>query len=147
MATFTDSWHRFVAANPPPSPGPDPAHWPDGMSRDDMERGYGYTVVLFAERWADEMERRLAEGAVLADIADAAATVANDSLGRWGTTGFQYGCAVSALAEGWVHGEALRQWHNLKTQVGTEGERANAKPGAVLNPAILAFGPPSPDPR
>ncbi|MDA8315367.1 MAG: hypothetical protein M0010_09365 [Actinomycetota bacterium] len=46
------------------------------------------------------------------------------------------GAAVSVLASCWVHGEELRRWHNLDTQIGTEGEKANAS-GGVLNPALL----------
>ena len=38
-----------------------------------------------------------------------------------GITGFMYGAAVSTLARVWIHGEALRLWHNLKTQIGDEG--------------------------
>jgi len=30
----------------------------------------------------------------------------------------------------------LRKWHNIKTQIGNEGEKANAS-GGVLNPALL----------
>lgn len=47
-----------------------------------------------------------------------------------------YGCAVSALAKFWVHGEQLRIWHNLDIQIGNEGEKANES-GGVLNPALL----------
>ena len=46
-----------------------------------------------------------------------------------------YGCAVSMLAYYWKYGEQLRCWHNLKTQIENEGERAN-KSGGVLNPAL-----------
>ena len=46
-----------------------------------------------------------------------------------------YGCAVSMLAYYWKYG----CWHNLKTQVGNEGGRAN-KSGGVLNPALLIIG-------
>jgi hypothetical protein len=50
-----------------------------------------------------------------------------------------YGCAVQGLAYFWEHGEELRQWHNLDTQIKDEGEQAN-KSGGVLNPAILTIG-------
>ena len=53
-----------------------------------------------------------------------------------GITGFMYGCAVSTLSKVWEHGEQLRRWHNLKTQIKDEGERANES-GGVLNPALL----------
>jgi hypothetical protein len=39
----------------------------------------------------------------------------------------------------WKHGEALRLWHNLKTQIRDEGEKANES-GGVLNPACLSIG-------
>jgi hypothetical protein len=40
------------------------------------------------------------------------------------------------LASCWEHGEELRRWHNLKTQIRDEGEKANES-GGVLNPALL----------
>ena len=43
------------------------------------------------------------------------------------------------LAQCWVHGEALRRWHNRDTQIGTEGDKANES-GGVLNPALLTIG-------
>ena len=51
-------------------------------------------------------------------------------------SGFQYGAAVTTLAACWEHGDELRRWHNLKSQIGNEGEKANES-GGVLNPAIL----------
>ena len=115
---------------------------PETMSEEDMDRGYGFTVLVFAERWANEMERRMAEGHVLETIADDAGHTIDRSLGRWGVTGFQYGCAVGLLALCWEHGEALRQWHNLRTQIDHEGERAN-ETGGILNPALLNISDPS----
>jgi hypothetical protein len=50
-----------------------------------------------------------------------------------------YGAGVSMLSQVWEHGEQLRTWHNLKTQLRDEGERAN-KSGGVLNPALLNVG-------
>jgi hypothetical protein len=47
-----------------------------------------------------------------------------------------YGCAVQMLAGCWIHGEELRRWYNLDTQLGTEGEAANSN-GGVLNPVLL----------
>ena len=58
-----------------------------------------------------------------------------------GITGFMYGCAVSALAHFWEHGEVLRRWHNLDIQIKDEGERANVS-GGVLNPALLNISKP-----
>lgn len=97
--------------------------------------GYGSAVMTYAERWACMMEARMAKGERIADIADECSNLADQE----GITGFMYGCAVSTLAAVWVHGEALRLWHNLKTQLRDEGKRANDS-GGVLNPAILSLG-------
>lgn len=90
---------------------------------------------MFAEQWGRLMELELSRGAKLEAIADATSSEADTE----GITGFMYGAAVSVLAQCWEHGEALRRWHNLTTQIGTEGERANES-GGVLNPALLNIG-------
>ena len=142
-----EKWAKNLAANPPPSWGSDPEQWPAEIdyTGNDFGRAYGFSVLLFAERWADEMERRLAERPELsvADVAEVAEHTANQSLGRFGMTGFQYGCAVSLLSQCWVHGDELRRWHNLRTQIRDEGERANAE-GGILNPALLTLEPRAP---
>jgi hypothetical protein len=97
--------------------------------------GYGGAVVSYAERWARLMQVDLVAGKRLEDIADSTSHEADLE----GITGFMYGCAVSTLAHTWKHGEALRRWHNLKTQIRNEGERANES-GGVLNPALLNLG-------
>ena len=94
---------------------------------------YGGAVMSYAERWARLMQAEMASGKNLEDVADAASHEADVE----GITGFMYGCAVSILAEVWIHGDRLRRWHNLKTQIGHEGEQANES-GAVLNPALLS---------
>lgn len=105
---------------------------------------YGNAVVVFGERWACLLEADIEVASirgnedadqVIQDRAEAAERAADREVG---ITGFQYGCAVAALSEFWVYGEALRQWHNLRTQIGDEGERANAS-GGVLNPALLSM--------
>lgn len=96
---------------------------------------YSAAVVSYAERWAELMEAALDSGTPLSECAKRLSHDADHE----GITGFMYGCAVSALNHFWVHGEALRKWHNLDTQVGTEGEKANTE-GGVLNPAIMVVG-------
>lgn len=110
---------------------------PEGWSKtvEANTDGYGSGVIRFAERWADLMEQRMAEGATLTDIAKKASHDADTE----GVTGFMYGCAVSILAKVWEHGEDLRRWHNLETQLRDEGVKANES-GGVLNPAILNIG-------
>lgn len=96
---------------------------------------YGGAVVTFGERWARLMQAEMAKGKKIAEMADQASHDADVE----GITGFMYGCAVSALAHFWKHGEALRLWHNRKTQIGDEGDKANEN-GGVLNPACLTIG-------
>lgn len=94
---------------------------------------YGRACYLFAADWAALMEKQIAEGKTVADIAKAASREADQ---KHGVTGFMYGAAVSILSHAWEHGEELRRWHNLDTAAGSEGERANES-GGVLNPALL----------
>ncbi|MBU4347353.1 hypothetical protein KKF23_02240 [Patescibacteria group bacterium] len=98
--------------------------------------GYGGGFISFAERWARLMEGRMANGDTLQACAEETSSLADNE----GITGFMYGCAVSILSQVWIHGEELRRWHNLKTQIGNEGEKANAR-GGVLNPALLSVSP------
>lgn len=92
-------------------------------------------MVTYAERWARLMQKEMADGKKLEEVADATSSEADLE----GITGFMYGCAVSALASGWKYGDQLRRWHNLKTQIGNEGEKANES-GGTLNPALLCIG-------
>lgn len=96
---------------------------------------YGGAVMTYAERWARLMEARMAKGEKIADVAEDCSHLADEE----GITGFMYGCAVSTLAAVWIHGEALRLWHNLKHQLRDEGKRANDN-GGVINPALLSIG-------
>ena len=96
---------------------------------------YGARILSYAEDWANLMEVAMAAGAKLEDVAKETGRKADHD----GITGFMYGAAVSVLSRCWQHGEALRRWHNLDTQIGKEGEKANAS-GGVLNPALLNIG-------
>ena len=91
---------------------------------------YSLECFNFAERWANVMEEKMSNGEKLEDIAKQTSFDVAE-----GITGFMYGMAVSILSQCWKHGEQLRQWHNLATQIRDEGEKAN-KNGAVLNPAM-----------
>lgn len=96
---------------------------------------YGSGVVRYAARWAHLVEQELERGRSLEQVADEASHTADVE----GVTGFMYGCAVGVLAKVWKFGEDLRRWHNLKTQLRDEGEKANES-GGVLNPALLCCG-------
>lgn len=93
---------------------------------------YSAGVVTYAERWANLMEKAMDSGQQLEAVAKQTSHDADTD----GITGFMYGCAVQSLAEFWIHGEALRRWHNKDTQIGTEGDEANES-GGVLNPALI----------
>lgn len=112
--------------------------WQEAIANSITDDGYGSSCLLFTALWAGEMERELAAGKNLADIAGECSDAADGSMGKYGVTGFQYGMAVSLLSACWEHGEELRRWHNLKTQIQDEGERANES-GGVLNPALITI--------
>jgi len=109
----------------------DEAGWKQGVANN--QDPYGAACYRYAEKWADLMEARITGGETVEQCAKATSHEADTE----GITGFMYGCAVSILSHCWEHGEALRRWHNIDTQIGTEGEKANAS-GGVLNPALLS---------
>lgn len=111
----------------------DPAAWRKSVEANTDP--YGSAVIRYAETWARVMETRIANGDTVSGCAEDASHIADTE----GITGFMYGCAVGILAQVWTHGEELRRWHNLKTQIRNEGERAN-ETGGVLNPALLCLG-------
>ena len=100
-----------------------------------MGPGYGARIISYAEEWARVMQAEMAAGKELADVwLDTSYEAAYD-----GISGAMHGAAVHTLSQCWVHGEALRRLHNLKHQIGDEGERANEE-GGTLNPALLRIG-------
>ena len=94
---------------------------------------YGTGIYTYAKDWATLMEARIEQGETIEDMADVTRHEADTD----GITGFMYGVSVSILSQCWKHGEELRQWHNLKIQLGDEGEKANRE-GGVLNPALMS---------
>jgi hypothetical protein len=102
---------------------------------DNSQDSYSKAVLDYTERWAALMEAAMESGGKLEEIADKTSQEADTE----GITGYMYGASVLALAYFWEYGEPLRRWHNLKTQLHNEGERANTS-GGVLNPAILNIG-------
>jgi hypothetical protein len=98
---------------------------------------YGSAINAYAAKWASLMEADMKEGKKIKDIAEATSRATDTE----GITGFMYGAAVSTLAGVWEHGEELRKWHNVKTQIHDEGEKANDK-GTVLNPTLMTIRSP-----
>lgn len=96
----------------------------DSMVEVNSKDPYGMGVVKYARRWAKCMQKLIAEGKSVAEIAEQASHDCDIE----GITGFMYGCAVNALAKSWKYGEELRKWHNK--DYGYEGD-------GVVNPAVL----------
>lgn len=111
----------------------DPEGWAKSCAAN--SDGYGGAVMSYAERWARLMEGEIERGVEIKDCADRLSHLADVE----GITGFMYGCAVSILSQCWIHGDALRRWHNKDVQIGNEGDKANES-GGVLNPALLSLG-------
>lgn len=93
---------------------------------------YGKEIFIYAERWAELMEKEIAGGKKLADVAKTTSHKADIS----GITGFMYGAAVAVLSVHWKFGGELCIWHNKSMQIHSEGDLAN-ETGGVLNPAVL----------
>ena len=111
----------------------DEATWQTWKDKNQDSCGGG--IIAYAERWARLMQAELAAGKKLENVAKTTSREADTD----GITGFMYGAAVQTLATSWKYGEELRRWHNLDTQLGDEGEKANES-GGVLNPALLNIG-------
>ena len=101
---------------------------------------YSNRCVTYGEDWAMLMEEHIAaagdapvENTILLCAKETSHQADTD-----GITGFMYGAAVSGLSKFWEHGETLRRWHN-KDLSPTQAEAVNAKPGAVLNPALMTI--------
>lgn len=85
---------------------------------------YGMGVIKYARRWAKYMQKLIAEGKSVVEVAEQASHDCDIE----GITGFMYGCAVNILSQCWKYGEELRKWHNK--DYGYEGD-------GVVNPAVL----------
>jgi len=114
------------------------------------EAGKAANSDPYAERWARMMEGAINSVANASGITELDPSFVELNLKTFaddyshladveGITGYIYGAAVSILSKAWIHGESLRRWHNLKTQLRNEGEIANES-GGVLNPAVLSIG-------
>jgi hypothetical protein len=97
---------------------------------------YGAATVGYAESWALMLQQIIETETSPEKAIEKHADRLSHEADTEGITGFMYGMAVQMLSSCWRHGEILRKWHNLKTQIKDEGEKAN-KSNGVLNPAIL----------
>jgi len=64
---------------------------------------------------------------------------ADEEIKTGGITGFMAGAAASMISHCHSRGEEFRKKWNKSTAIGDEGDKANAKDGAVLNPALLTI--------
>ena len=111
----------------------DKDRWEKGLAKNTDP--YGRACFDYAEAWANLMEENMQAGKTIAECAKETSHEADTD----GITGYMYGCAVNILSGVWTHDEELRTWHNLDTQIGNEGEKAN-ETGSTLNPALLNVG-------
>lgn len=113
----------------------DPAGWHKAVEVNKADP-YSNAVIVYAEKWARIMEARMkqVDGLTVAECAEAASHLADDD----GITGFMYGAAVSTLSAVWIHGDALRAWHN-RQYLSEEKAKAADESGGVVNPAILTI--------
>jgi hypothetical protein len=63
---------------------------------------------------------------------------ADDEIKAGGITGFMAGCVSSMVSQVHSMGDEWRKAWNIDNQIGTEGEKANKKKKAVLNPALIS---------
>jgi len=141
LARLQKEHDEFVAArNDALAKAPAEPTWsdPEGFAKakEVNSDGYGGAVISFMVDWARLIEGEMSSGVALKDCVKRCERFADYEVG---ITGFMYGCAVSFLSQCWAHGDELRRWHNLDTQIGDEGEKANEN-GGVLNPALLSIG-------
>lgn len=92
---------------------------------------YGHAVFVFAERWAESMEKLIEITGEPEKTITENAEMLSRAADIEGITGYMYGCAISILADCWEYGEILRKWHNKEYNYEGDG---------VVNPAILTIG-------
>jgi hypothetical protein len=92
-------------------------------------------VVDYAERWAELMEKEIAKGRSVFEVAEAASQQADTD----GISGFMYGAAVSSLTHFWAYGADLAKWHNRQYMPDTVKADAAAAQGKTVNPAVITI--------
>ena len=104
--------------------------WVEANSNNYYNRG----VINFAKRWAEILEKQIDEQntedpkTVIFNNADWSSHDADTE----GITGFQYGCAVSFLADVWEYGKLLNSWNNIQYGYSEDTE-------GTVNPAVWAI--------
>jgi hypothetical protein len=102
---------------------------------------YSLAIVEFAERWARLMQSQISQGKTISEIAKQTENEADTEV----ITGHMYGQAVYLLSKHWIHGEALRTWHNIRVSPNSDGLLANLE-GEVINPAVFRINTKHQDP-
>ncbi len=90
----------------------------------DYSKKYSKGIVEYARRWAKYMQKFIAEGKTVGEIAKETSHDCDID----GISGFMYSEAINILAQCWKYGEELCKWHNKN--YGYEGD-------GIVNPAKL----------
>ncbi len=79
-------------------------------------------VMSYARDWAESMERAIAKGKTVAEVAEACRAKAKN---HWHQSGGSHCFAVAMLADAWVHGDQLCEWHNALSGIKSDEVHAN----------------------
>jgi len=96
-----------------------------------MKLSFTDPVIRYALEWAVLMEKETEKGQKLEDVAE---VTNKEAIKKYcpDLTNSAYFFALQILTHIWVHGEELRQWHNLSIDE-VVGARANKIPGAMID--------------
>ncbi len=78
--------------------------------------------MSYARDWAESMERAIAKGKTVAEVAEACRAKAKN---HWHQSGGSHCFAVAMLADAWVHGDQLCEWHNALSGIKSDEVHAN----------------------
>lgn len=90
--------------------------------------GLGATAIDFAVKWGTAIEKEMANGHKLEDVANRCRWASDDE----GLPGSIQGASIRLLCQFWQHGEAFRRWHNVDC-----GESPDAE--GVVDPNVLVL--------
>ncbi len=89
--------------------------------RETKESMFKRDIYKFCVAWANKMEEKILNGAVLADIAKESERECYEEDNTLDITGSMYPICVSLLSDCWIYGDELRNWHNQKYGYTGEG--------------------------
>jgi hypothetical protein len=104
---------------------------------------YKQTIVAYAVRWADLMEREIEHhGNKLADVALDTSVQAIDERYECEPSLQQHALAALALATCWEYGDEFRDWHNARwmRMLGSAAESQEIEKGTLIRPHEIDIG-------